>query len=190
MKSGIYRIKNLISEKIYVGSAVNISSRFFIHQSNLRNNKHPNKYLQASWNKYGEAAFEFIILEHCSKDKLIEREQYWIDYLNCINPNGYNANPTAGSRLGTKHSEETLKKLKAKIISNDTRNKMSKAAKGRIISIDQKLKMSLASKGKPKLYCRKLDKWPHELGYNCKCLECSDKKKEYFKLYSRKRRAA
>jgi len=51
-------------------------------------------------------------------------------------------------------------------------------------------RICLASKGKPKLYCRKLDKWPHELGYNCKCLECSDKKKEYFKLYSRKRRAA
>ena len=38
-------------------------------------------------------------------------------------------------------------------------------------------RICLASKGKPKLYCRKLDKWPHELGYNCKCLECSDKRK-------------
>jgi hypothetical protein len=39
--------------------------------------------LQNAWNKYGEDNFYFSVLELVpDKDKLIEREQYWIDKLN------------------------------------------------------------------------------------------------------------
>lgn len=50
--------------------------------------------MQKAWNKYGEDAFEFKIIEFCEVNKLNEREQYWIDYYKCNHSKyrqGYNA---------------------------------------------------------------------------------------------------
>lgn len=146
--SGIYQILNLATNKFYIGSSYRILKRWKDHNLFLSNNKHPNKYLQASYNKYGKDNFEFIIVEICSKEKLLEREQYWIDNLNSIAPNGYNANPIAGSRLGAKHSEETLAKLRAKIISDKHKEQISVATKGRKHKEETKLKIKLGNLGK------------------------------------------
>jgi group I intron endonuclease len=51
--------------------------------------------------------FIFIIFEYCEPDKLILREQFYID---ALKPE-YNINPIAGSRLGSKHSEESIAKM-------------------------------------------------------------------------------
>lgn len=58
------------------------------HKSLLRSNKH--KYrnedlslLQKAWNKYGEDAFKFEIIDFCTVDELNDREMYWIDYYQC-----------------------------------------------------------------------------------------------------------
>ena len=53
------------------------------------------------------------MLELCDKPKLLEREQHWIDTLNCVRPKGYNLNPTAGSNIGRVFSEEF--RIKARI---------------------------------------------------------------------------
>jgi len=58
--------------------------------------------------KYGYSNFSLEILEYCNLSVTITREQHYIDLLK---PQ-YNILPTAGSRLGYKHSEETLVKLK------------------------------------------------------------------------------
>jgi len=110
--TGIYKIVNKINNKIYIGSAKDLNKRIKNHLSNLRNNKHCNEYLQLSFNKYKEENFEFIILENCSIDNLIEKEQFYIDNLN---PE-YNICKIAYSRLGTKHSEETKRKIGLKSI--------------------------------------------------------------------------
>ncbi len=80
--SGIYVIRNKINNKIYIGSAVNLQNRFWIHFSKLRANNHVNKHLQASFNKNGENSFTFNLLELVEdKDQLINREQHYIDTL-------------------------------------------------------------------------------------------------------------
>lgn len=105
--SGIYLIINNANIRSYVGSASNITKRFVDHLHRLRHNKHYNKYLQNSWNKYGESAFEFHVIEHCLKEKLIEREQFYLDiFQTCKSENGFNKNPKAESCLGVKHSKE------------------------------------------------------------------------------------
>lgn len=72
---GIYVIRNLINDNIYIGSSVNIKKRFCQHRNSLRKNKHHNKYLQRSWNKYGEENFEFIVIErHSYPEKILGRE--------------------------------------------------------------------------------------------------------------------
>jgi len=82
MKSGIYKIRNLVNGKIYVGSAVDFDKRKREHFNLLKNNKHVNKHLQSSWNLNGEDSFLFEIIEEVhDKENLIEREQCYIDIL-------------------------------------------------------------------------------------------------------------
>jgi len=70
--------------------------------------------------KYGYSSFSLEILEYCTASKAIEREQY---YLDTLKPS-YNILKTAGSRLGLKHSSETIAKLKALIMSPEHKAKI------------------------------------------------------------------
>lgn len=161
-KSGIYKITNISNGKVYVGSAVKLTRRFNDHKNQLIGHRHANKYLQNSWNKYGQESFIFEIIEFVDElELLIQREQFWIDCLNVIdNKIGYNISPTAGSTLGYKQSEETLEK-KSKIMKMYFENitpeqaekrslniSKSKLAKNHRMSDETRRKMSIAKKGK------------------------------------------
>lgn len=165
MKSGIYQIRNLVTDKLYIGSAINLNKRWREHRHHLINNKHKSKHLQLSWNKHGEQYFVFEVIEECEPSKLIEREQYWLDKTKSYEKqNGYNTNKIANSMLGFKHSKENIlkfKQRKASIkflegrqrykergVSQETRNKISKIHKGRIASDKTKKMASKIHKGK------------------------------------------
>lgn len=107
---GIYCIKNVLNNKIYVGQSVNIAERFREHKSHLSNNCHGNEYLQNAWNKYGENNFIFEILEKCSKEELDIKERYWIMYYNS-NVRDYGYNYESGGHKNKKLSEETKVKI-------------------------------------------------------------------------------
>lgn len=98
---GIYLIRNTVNGCLYVGQSSAIGNRWLHHKSCLRRGKHGNAYLQRSWDKYGEAAFEFSLLQKTERsvDALTQAEQAWIDTLK---PE-YNISPVAGSTLGVKH---------------------------------------------------------------------------------------
>jgi len=54
--SGIYKIQSTIKhERIYIGSAIYIKSRWAMHRYQLRNNKHSSQKLQRHYNKYSES---------------------------------------------------------------------------------------------------------------------------------------
>ena len=90
-KSGIYKITNLVNNKIYVGLSKNLDKRWKTHSNELRKNKHYNTYLQSSWNKYKEENFKFDILEVCGNEELVKRENYWINFYESFIPSkGYN----------------------------------------------------------------------------------------------------
>ena len=80
-RCGIYMIINLINGNRYIGSSKNIQQRLQTHRSNLRNNHHCNIHLQNAWNKYGEAKFDYSILEFCEENIRINREQYYVNTL-------------------------------------------------------------------------------------------------------------
>ena len=61
--AGIYKISCSANSKFYIGSSINIETRFKQHKSKLKKNCHSNKHLQSAWNKYGEVSFTFEILE-------------------------------------------------------------------------------------------------------------------------------
>lgn len=60
---GIYQIRNISNNKVYIGSAFNLHNRFRTHKSRLFSNKHDNEYLQRSFNKYGPESFIFEVIE-------------------------------------------------------------------------------------------------------------------------------
>ena len=62
--------------------------------------------------KNGYSNFSLNILEYCSPEKAIEREQYYLDFLKP----GYNILKKAGSSLGRKHSDEAKEKMKLKAL--------------------------------------------------------------------------
>lgn len=75
--AGIYSIVNQNNNKTYIGSSKNIIRRWYIHKSALKNNRHHCIYLQRSWNKHGEAAFKFDIvnkMDHPSEEQLFSEE--------------------------------------------------------------------------------------------------------------------
>lgn len=113
--SGIYKITNLVNGKIYIGSAKDIPNRWRVHKSDLSLQKHGSITLQRSWNLHGEKAFKFEFIEHVANiTKLVEREQHWLDLLKPYDLNiGYNILKIAGSRLGSKHTEEFKAKRSA-----------------------------------------------------------------------------
>ena len=59
---GIYCIENILNHKKYIGQSIDINNRWYTHKSKLNTNKHHSKYLQRSWNKYGEYFFDFYII--------------------------------------------------------------------------------------------------------------------------------
>ena len=59
----IYKIRNVVNNKFYVGSTTNTRERFRTHRSRLRKSQHHSPHLQASWNKYGEDCFKFEVVQ-------------------------------------------------------------------------------------------------------------------------------
>lgn len=110
-KPGIYLIKSKSNEsKKYVGSSYNIYKRILTHKRKLITNKHKNQRLQNHVNKYGIDDLIFEKLEFCTKEKLIEREQYWYNKIKpffCIRK-------VVDSNAGLKQTSELiLKRSKA-----------------------------------------------------------------------------
>lgn len=130
--SGIYQITCLPTGKIYIGSAVDLWDRWRVHRNDLTRRygrEHTNAHLQRAWDKYGESAFVFGVLEYVEPARLIEREQYYLDLLRPYDHNiGFNISKNAGSALGVKHSEET-------------RRKVSSALQGRPVSKERVAKL-------------------------------------------------
>lgn len=100
----IYQILNKNTKDIYIGSAVSFDDRRWVHLCDLRKGKHHSHILQNSFNKHGEEAFEFSVIEEVEdKQMLIQREQHYMDTLK---PR-YNISKTAGSPLGTIHTAQS-----------------------------------------------------------------------------------
>lgn len=110
-KSGIYKITNIKTNKIYVGSAKDIDFRWKRHIYELQNHIHSNKHLQNSWLKHSSLNFKFEVLEFCDNDVLYVREQFWLDNLEPFYyNNGYNISQLAQGG-GGELSEEGRNKI-------------------------------------------------------------------------------
>lgn len=104
---GIYKITNKINNKCYIGQSLNIKRRWqdekrTAFDSIATNYQYP---LSKAFRKYGIDNFQFEIIEECSKEKLNEREKYWISYYDGFF-NGYNQ--TLGGDNHNNKPKETI----------------------------------------------------------------------------------
>lgn len=141
MDAGIYRIVCSKNGKMYIGSAICIKKRLCKHKWCLKNNIHTNKHLQNAFNIYGSDSFIYEIIEICSEKILLEREQYWIDKFNASNRDfGFNVVP---------YSDR-------KAMSEETKEKISKALKGRKKTEEARKNMILAQNNRSKEWNEKI----------------------------------
>lgn len=82
MKSGIYRINNLLTNDCYIGKSNNAAQRLSQHRCNLNKRVHENSLLLNSYIQCGAKEFKFEVIEKCSSEMLLCREVYWITKLN------------------------------------------------------------------------------------------------------------
>lgn len=130
----IYSIINKINDATYIGSAIgNGNSRWIRHKNDLKANKHHNIYLQRTYNKCGIDNFQFIILEEVNNEKILVKEQEYLDNRKNNYPANLNYNICwiAGNCCGRQFSVATIKKLsdshKNKTIPQEVRDKLSKS---------------------------------------------------------------
>lgn len=136
-QSGIYRIVNVVADRVYVGSAIVLDRRRKEHWNHLKAGRHPNTSIQVDWYEFGPQAFSFEVVEVVDDPQtLLEREQAHIDEeLASGRGRLYNICLVAGSRLGTEHSVAS-------------RALMSRKALGRLLTAETRAKMSATKKGR------------------------------------------
>lgn len=78
--SGIYKITCLENEKAYIGQSSDIKTRFSDHLKAALSSSATTNKLYQEMRKYQPYNFTFEILEEVPRDKLDERERYWIDF--------------------------------------------------------------------------------------------------------------
>jgi hypothetical protein len=130
-KCGVYRWTNTTNGNSYIGSSINLERRLkgyfsiYFLESEIKKGR---SMINSALLKYGYSNFTLEILEYCDSSEAVpslrEREQY---YLDLFKPE-YNILSTAGSWLGSKHSEEA----KAKMSAVKLGNKNATGGKGRI----------------------------------------------------------
>ncbi len=128
-KTGVYRWINIINNKCYIGSSINLSKRLrdYYNKSYLdRKLLISNSRIFKAILKYGIQNFHLEILEYCNKEILIRKEQY---YINTLQPE-YNILKFAGSSLGYKHYPKTLLKFRNRKLSSEALINLKNSKKG------------------------------------------------------------
>lgn len=127
MDNVIYKIRNVVNNKFYVGSTKNTRERFRQHRKRLRRGDHHCKHLQAAWNKYGEDTFKFEVVQQLNCwEELEAAEDRWLEE-HVGKPHCYNSGRSARAPWrGTSGAEAPFF---GKSLSDEAKSKLSEATK-------------------------------------------------------------
>ena len=103
----IYKATNKINGKVYIGQTVrSLQERMAEHA------RHTQTTFDRALKKYGLDAFDIEQIDSAdSVDELNQKEIYWIEFYNCVVPNGYNMCEGGGNTKGFHHKEESKRKM-------------------------------------------------------------------------------
>lgn len=147
-KTGVYGLE--INQKLYIGSANDLYQRLHSHKSALLKNTHANKKVQNNFNKY--CTILFIVLEYCTKENKIDREQLYLDSLKPL----LNIRTIAEANRNLKATDETklkmsiagIKRHKEFPVTQETKDKIRKSSIGKKMSLEAREKLSKSSTGR------------------------------------------
>lgn len=79
---GVYVLMDVVGNKLYVGSSVDLTRRATQHFRSLEEGIHFNRELQYLWDLHTASSFSFIVLERVEDRLELEaREQIWLNRL-------------------------------------------------------------------------------------------------------------
>ena len=144
MTTGIYKITNLVNNKVYIGASKNIEKRWGAHR-----NGHSD--LAKEFQTFGLDNFKFEVLLECPEDMLCQWERDMICLYDADDPEkGYNC------KNDRPYSLKRTEALKGRKLSEETKRKISESHKGKPAwnkgipcSDESRRKMSESHKGKP-----------------------------------------
>lgn len=119
---GIYEIRNINNNKVYVGKTINFKRRYNTYKSAYKTKRksHINDYLMNAIDKHGVESFQFNMLEPCTVEEMSERELFWMVEKDSTNSlKGYNLRMDSSTGMITHQS---------------TRDKISKRVKDEYVS--------------------------------------------------------
>jgi len=96
---GVYQIRNLTNDKVFVGYALNLPGILTSTRIQLNAGSHPNKKLQAEWNELGSDSFAFELVDELTategpaydyRGDLRFLEELWLEKLQPYGARGYN----------------------------------------------------------------------------------------------------
>ncbi|MCY1045996.1 GIY-YIG nuclease family protein [Corallococcus sp. bb12-1] len=100
---GIYAIRNLVNGKVFVGHSLNLPAMFNRIRFEFAQRMHRVPELQADWERLGEAAFSFEVLDQLKPldepgptppvEELKVLEEMWLERLKPYGDAGYNTPP-------------------------------------------------------------------------------------------------
>ena len=112
---GVFLLRSMVNDKVFVGVGQDLNGIINRHRFQLTNNIHPNTRLQSEWNEFGSNNFAFEILEQLNpqdaphldyREELAALEQLWLEKLKPFGERGYNEPPLS--------REEKLRRIAAK----------------------------------------------------------------------------
>ena len=106
-KAGIYSIRNITNNKVYIGKTNKFSRRFATHKCALKRKckKQENQHLINAWHKYGKENFTFEIIEivdiNSNFDSFLkERELFWMEFYKSTERKfGYNLRMDSSTKM-------------------------------------------------------------------------------------------
>lgn len=165
MTPGVYRIRNAVNGRAYVGSSARcLFARLLAHFRDLERGGHHNAHLQYAWLRYGASAFVFEVVEVVDPAQfadrfalaahVVRREQRAFDALPAFLR--YNVDDPVDTKIGTAMPRAARKAIgdffRGKPLSDAHKEKLREANKGqgvgRKLPPETRAKMSAARKGK------------------------------------------
>ena len=96
---GVFLIRNMTNDKVFVGVGLDLLGIINSHKFQLKMGVHRNRRLQSDWNEFGEENFAFEILDQLEpragtsddgREDLSFLKELWLDKLQPFGSRGYN----------------------------------------------------------------------------------------------------
>lgn len=108
---GIYKITNMLNNKVYIGQSIDIEDRWRHH----RNLNKKDSLLSHAIAKYGIDKFSFEVLEECKPEEMNTKEIQYIKYFSS-NITGYNILPGGQQNYGENNPNSKLSEEDVSVI--------------------------------------------------------------------------